>query len=214
MHAHFIPDFYRQAAVAAGQVKPDGMPAWPAWDMNAALASMDRLDIATAVLSISSPGVHFGDGPAARALARAVNESGAQAVGAHPARFGLFATLPLPDVEASLAELAYALDTLQADGIVLLTNHQGAHLGDPRFEPVFAELDRRGAVVFIHPTTACAACVGDLPYPAPMIEFMFETTRAITHLIFSGTLARHPKYASSCRMRAPRCRRSRIGSRG
>ena len=192
VHAHFVPEFYRQAAVAAGQLKPDGMPAWPAWDLGAALAVMDRLEIATAVLSISSPGVHFGDDPAARALARAVNEAGAHAVATHPARFGLFASLPLPDVDASLRELEFALDTLHADGIVLLTNYRGAHLGDARFEPVFAELDRRAAVVFIHPTAPCAACVSDLPYPAPMIEFMFEPTRAVTHLIFSGTLARHP----------------------
>jgi predicted TIM-barrel fold metal-dependent hydrolase len=103
------------------------------------------------------------------------------------------ASLPLPDTDASLREIEYALGTLKADGIALLTNYQGRHLGDALFDPVFAELDRREAVVSIHPTSACAACAGDLPYPAPLIEFMFETTRAVTHLLFAGTLARYRK---------------------
>jgi 6-methylsalicylate decarboxylase len=193
VHAHFVPDFYRQAAMAAGEAKPSGMSGWPSWEVSAALAAMDRLEIAAALLSISAPGVHFGDDAAARDLARAVNEAGAQAVAAHPSRFGLFASLPLPDVDASLREIGHAFDTLNADGIALLSNYRGMHLGNPRFDAVFAELDRREAVVFIHPTAACAACTGDLPYAAPMIEFMFETTRAVTHLLLSGTLARSPK---------------------
>jgi predicted TIM-barrel fold metal-dependent hydrolase len=193
VHAHFVPDFYRQAAIAAGEAKPSGMPGWPPWDVSAALACMDRLEISAALLSISAPGVHFGDDAAARDLARAVNEAGAQAAAAHPSRFGLFASLPLPDVDASLHEIEHAFDTLKVDGIALLTNYRGLHIGNPRFDAVFAELDRRAAVVFIHPTSACAACAGDLPYAAPMLEFMFETTRAVTHLLLSGTLARCPK---------------------
>jgi predicted TIM-barrel fold metal-dependent hydrolase len=193
VHAHFVPDFYRQAAIAAGEAKPSGMPGWPSWDVSAALASMDRLEISAALLSISAPGVHFGDDAAARDLARAVNEAGAQAAAAHPSRFGLFASLPLPDVDASLHEIEHAFDTLKVDGIALLTNYRGLHIGNPRFDAVFAELDRREAVVFIHPTSACTACTGDLPYAAPMLEFMFETTRAVTHLLLSGTLARRPK---------------------
>jgi peptidyl-dipeptidase Dcp len=192
VHGHLVPDFYRQAAIGAGEIKPSGMPAWPAWDVNLALATMDRLQIAAQMLSIPPPGVYFGDPVAARNLARAVNDAGAAAVAAHPARFGLLACIPLPDIDASLREIEYALDTLHADGIALLTQYQGLHLGNARFEAVFAELDRRGATVFIHPTAACAACSGDMPYPAPLIEFMFETTRAVTFLLFSGTLARHP----------------------
>jgi predicted TIM-barrel fold metal-dependent hydrolase len=193
VHAHFVPDFYRQAAMQAGEIKPNGMPGWPAWDVDSALATMDRLDLSAAVLSIAPPGVHFGDAASARSLARAVNEAGAKAVASHPTRFALMASLPLPDTDASLQEVEYALDVLKADGIALLTNYQGRHLGDAQFDPLFAELDRRAAVVSIHPTSACAACAGDLPYPAPLIEFMFETTRAVTHLLFSGTLTRYPK---------------------
>jgi 6-methylsalicylate decarboxylase len=192
VHAHYVPDFYRRAAEAAGHLKPDGMPGFPDWNLPTTLAMMDEVQIATAVLSISSPGVHFGDDAAARDLARKVNEAGADAVSKHPARFGLFASLPLPDVAGSLREIEYALDVLQADGIVLKTNHQGIYLGDRYFDAVFAELNRRHAVVFIHPTSVhCPTCQGALPYPRSMLEFMFDTTRAITHLIFSGSLARY-----------------------
>ncbi len=194
VHAHYLPDAYRSAGLAAGIARPDGMPAWPSWDPAAALAAMDRLRIASAVLSVSSPGVHFGNDAAARSLARAVNEAGAEVVAVHPARFGLFASLPLPDTDAALVEVGYALDTLHADGVVLLTNYRGIYLGDPRFDALFAELDRRHAVAFIHPTGPyCPGCSSGLDYPQPMIEFMFETTRAVTHLVFSGTLDRYPR---------------------
>jgi predicted TIM-barrel fold metal-dependent hydrolase len=204
VHAHYLPDAYRRAGLAAGIARPDGMPAWPAWDASTALAAMDRLGVASAVLSVSSPGVDFGNDAAARSLARAVNEAGAETVALHPARFGLFASLPLPDIGAALAEVEYALDTLHADGVVLLTNYRGIYLGDPRFDALFAELDRRQAVAFIHPTGPyCPACSGpsrpggidhpQLGYPLPLIEFMFETTRAVTHLVFSGTLDRYPR---------------------
>lgn len=194
VHAHYLPDTYRRAAEAAGQGKPDGMPAsLPTWSIDSALASMERLHIGTAILSISSPGVHFGNDAAARSLARTVNEEGAKAVELYPQRFGLFASLPLPDVDGALREVDYALDVLKADGIALKSNHQGIYLGDSRFDPVFAELHRRHAVVFMHPTSPyCPACQPGLTYPAPLIEFMFETTRAITHLIFTRTLSRYP----------------------
>jgi predicted TIM-barrel fold metal-dependent hydrolase len=194
VHAHYLPDAYRRAGLAAGIARPDGMPAWPAWDPAAALATMDRLGVASAVLSVSSPGVNFGNDAAAATLARAVNEAGAGLVALHPARFGLFASLPLPDIDAALAETGYALDTLHADGVVLLTNYRGIYLGDPRFDALLAELDRRHAVAFMHPTGPyCPGCPGGLDYPQPMIEFMFETTRAVTHLVFSGTLDRYPR---------------------
>ncbi|WP_077037956.1 amidohydrolase family protein, partial [Pelomonas sp. KK5] len=148
---------------------------------------------------------HFGDDAAARALARYCNEEGAKAVQAHPKRFGLFASLPLPDVDGALKELDHAFDTLGADGVVLESNFNGVYLGDRRLDPVFEQLNRRGAKVFIHPTNPdCPCCQGKVPgqdaaslppigYPFPMIEFMFETTRAVFNLILSGTLARFPK---------------------
>jgi predicted TIM-barrel fold metal-dependent hydrolase len=198
VHAHYLPERYREALLAAGHGKPSGMPGIPKWSVDDALGMMDRLQIASAVLSISAPGLHFGDDAAARELARHVNEVGAQIVQRHPQRFGLFASLPLPDIKGSLAEIEHAFDTLNADGIVVETNHNGIYLGDPKFDPVFAELNRREATLFIHPTNPyCTCCQGDtaLPpigYPFPMIEFMFETTRAVFNLILSGTLEKFP----------------------
>lgn len=195
VHAHYLPERYRREAIAAGHSRPDGMPRLPDWSVDRALEFMDARGIGTSMLSISSPGVHFGDSAAASALARHVNEVGANAMRDHPGRFGLFASLPLPDLDASLAELSYALDTLHADGVVLETNHHGVYLGDARLDAVFSELDRRDGVVFIHPTSpSCPCCeTTSLGYPRPMMEFLFETTRAVTHLLLSGTLDKYPR---------------------
>ena len=192
VHAHYLTAGYRRAAEAAGHEHPDGMPGLPHWDVGTAIGMMDGLNIRTAMLSVSSPGVHFGDDAAARKLAREVNEEGARAAVDHPGRFGLFAALPLPDVDGAIAEAIYALDTLRADGVTVETNHHGIYLGDPRFDPLFAELNRRRAVVFMHPTSpTCPCCQAlSLGYPQPMIEFMFETTRAVTNLLLTGTLDR------------------------
>lgn len=125
VHAHFVAPRYVAAAQAAGHRLPDGMPAWPHWDAAAHLELMDRGRIRTSILSVSSPGTHFGDDPAARALTREVNEYAAALVRDHPERFAHFASLPLPDVEGSLAELAYALDVLGSDGVALESNAHG-----------------------------------------------------------------------------------------
>jgi predicted TIM-barrel fold metal-dependent hydrolase len=174
-----------------GQAQPDGIPALPGWDEAQALAAMDELGIGLAIVSISSPGVHFGDAAAAAALARAVNEAGAQITAARPGRFGFFATLPLPEIDAAVAETRYALDTLGAAGICLLTNHRGMYLGDERLDPVFAEVAARGSVVFVHPTSPPQPAAGPRIAP-PVLEFMFETTRSITDLVLSGVLERYP----------------------
>lgn len=194
VHAHFVPDFYREAAVAAGHSRPDGIPAFPEWSAQAAIESMDAVGVATALLSISSPGVHFGDDSAARALARRVNDAGAELVAGYGGRFGLFASLPLPGVDGALEEIAHAFDVLGADGVIVLSNARGIYPADPRFEPVLAELDRRGAVVFLHPTSPACGCGTpvDMAYPRPMLEFMFETTRAVADLIFRGIPQRYP----------------------
>jgi len=194
VHAHFLPAGYRAAAATAGHEHPDGMPGLPRWDTGAALDMMGKLNIRSAMLSISSPGVHFGDDAAARKLAREVNEEGARAAADHPGRFGLFASLPLPDIDGAIAEATYAFDTLHADGVAVETNHHGIYLGDRRLDPLFAELNRRRAVVFMHPTSPTCPCCQTLSlgYPRPMIEFMFETTRAVTNLLLTGTLDRFP----------------------
>ncbi|MEU9554141.1 amidohydrolase family protein [Streptomyces fumanus] len=191
VHAHFVTDSYVRQARAAGHGHPDGMPAWPTWSAEAHLELMDRCSIATSMLSVSSPGVHFGDTAAARRLAREVNEAGADTVREHPGRFGLFASLPLPDVDGALAEIGHAYDTLDADGVVLETNTHGTYLGDPGLEPVWAELDRRGAVVFLHPTSPVCWERSALGRPRPMVEFVFDTARAVTDLLMAGTLDRH-----------------------
>lgn len=199
VHMHYVPRFYRDALIAAGQSRPDGIPALPEWSLEAALAAMDQVGIAAALMSISSPGVHLGDAAAARRLARRVNEEGARARAAYPARFGFFASLPLPDIDAALAETTHALDVLGAEGVVLLTNHRGLYPGAPALDPLYAELNRRKAVVFLHPTSpACPCCNGphattpDASLPPPLLEFIFETTRAVIGLVLAGTLRRFP----------------------
>ncbi|MEV4136731.1 amidohydrolase family protein [Dactylosporangium sp. NPDC049742] len=192
-HAHFVTGDYVAAARAAGIEHPDGMPGWPSWSAEAHLELMDRGGIGRSYLSISSPGVHFGHDTAARALARDVNEFGAAVRSRRPERFGHFATLPLPDVDGARAEAAYALDTLGADGIVVESNHHGMYLGDGRLEPLWQDLDRRGALVFVHPTSPPHAESVALGRPRPMLEFLFDTARTAADLVFSGVLVRHPR---------------------
>jgi predicted TIM-barrel fold metal-dependent hydrolase len=191
VHAHHLPAAYRKAIVDQG-IETDGNPNLPEWSVDAALGFMDRNGIATSLLSISSPGVHWGDDAAARDMARLCNETAAQAKRDHPQRFGSFASLPLPDVDGALREIEYSFDTLGADGIGLLTNFRGKYLGDPDFAPVFDELNRRGAIVFIHPTSPPCHEAISMGYGRPMIEFPFDTTRAVTNLVYSGTLDRCP----------------------
>ncbi len=194
VHAHFLPGFYREALVKAGQVHPDGMPAIPDWSEEAAFESMDKLGVATAMLSISSPGVYFGDAQAANELTRRVNEEGARLRDAHPDRFGWFASTSLPDVASALEQVVYALDTLSADGVVLETNHDGLYLGNPALNPVYEALNERKAVLFLHPTSPkCVGCGSlTLGYPDPLIEFMFDTTRSVMQMILAGVTVRYP----------------------
>jgi predicted TIM-barrel fold metal-dependent hydrolase len=160
------------------------------WSPRGAVDKMDQVGVATAFNSMSSPGVWFDDGAAGRARARECNEFGAQLMQDFPGRFGMFAAVPLPDAEGSLREIEYALDVLKLDGVGLLTNYAGRLLGDPQFTPVFAELDRRKAVVFVHPTMPC--CGNSIPGVGPtIIEFPMDTTRTITSLLINGAFARY-----------------------
>lgn len=193
VHAHFLPTWYVEELRQVGISHPDGMRGYPEWSIESALETYDRLGIATGILSLSSPGVYFGDVTAAVRLARHANEEGAEVVKRHPTRFGLFAELPLPDVPASLTEIAYALDTLGADGIALKTSVGGVYLGDKLFDAIFEDLNFRRAVIFIHPTSPTCWRQCSMDFPRSMLEFPFETTRAVTNLILSGTLKRFPK---------------------
>ncbi|HLH87698.1 MAG TPA: amidohydrolase family protein [Xanthobacteraceae bacterium] len=162
------------------------------WTVEKSLADMDAGGVATAIVSISEPSVFFGNYDAARKLARETNDFAARMIAEHPGRFGLFATVPLPDVGGALLEIAYALDTLKADGICMMTDYDGKFLGDPAFTPVMEELNRRKAVVYTHPfrNACCRNLVPDVFEPT--IELGTDTTRTIASLIFSGTAARFP----------------------
>jgi 6-methylsalicylate decarboxylase len=192
VHAHFLPDLYRAELLRHGHEEPDGFPSVPEWSADEHVASMDRQGIERAFLSISSPGVRLAPDADVVSLCRAVNEEGRKAVVDHPGRFGLFASLPLPDVDAALAEIAHSAEELRADGFALLTHVGGAYLGDASFAPVWDELDRRSARVFVHPTSPPCFEQVALGRPRPMIEFLFDTTRTVVDLVLSGTLAAHP----------------------
>lgn len=162
------------------------------WTPAKAIEAMDQGGIATAITSITAPGIWTGDAASTRALARECNEFAAQMARDHKGRFGVFAALPVPDVDASLREIAYAFDVLKVDGIGLVTNFADLYPGDPSVAPIFDELNRRKTVVYFHPT-ATDCCANLLPgTPAPLIEFAFDTTRAIVSLLLNGTIARCP----------------------
>jgi predicted TIM-barrel fold metal-dependent hydrolase len=192
VHAHFLTDHYVQAAKDAGHIHPDGVPGWPTWNPDRHLELMDRWGVASSLLSISSPGVSFGDPAADRALARHVNDTGAQLRRTHPDRFGHFASLPLPDVDAALKELEYAVDQLGSDGVTMETNIHGVYLGDPRYQPLLEELNRRRTPVFVHPTSPPNHQAVSLDRPRPMLEFLFDTARTVSDLVFTGRLAQYP----------------------
>jgi aminocarboxymuconate-semialdehyde decarboxylase len=190
VHHHVIPDFYWEASNEGGEAAGGITP--PQWSLEGALAYLDEGGIDAAVASISTPGVHFGDDMGARALARRVNEYLADLPRRRPDRFGALASLPLPDVEGSLTELKYALDVLELDGVSLMTNAGGRYLGDGHFDPVFAELQRRGAVVFVHPTASPDPIAHTLGLPDALLDYPVDTSRAVAKLHYSNTFARTP----------------------
>jgi predicted TIM-barrel fold metal-dependent hydrolase len=164
-----------------------------AWHPTQAVEAMDKNGIAVSVLSVGTPSVWLGDANSSRIFAREVNEAAAKMQQDYKGRFGHFAALPLPDTDGSLQEIEYAFNELNADGVALTTNYLDKYPGDEAFAPVFAELDRRKAVVYFHPTAASFAFNVIPDIPPPTIELPFDTTRAIVSLLFSGTLHRCPK---------------------
>ncbi len=191
IHHHIIPDRYL-SQLRQQNVKNSMGRDFPEWSPDISLEMMERNDIACAVMSISSPGVYFGDTGFAADLARNCNEYMAETIQRYPGRFGGFATLPLPDTDRAAEEAIYGLDVLKLNGVALLTHYDGVYLGDPAFDDLFAELDKRHSVVYVHPT--------DPPYAPPLgknvpnffFEVAFETTRAVVNLVYSGTLERFP----------------------
>ena len=182
VHHHLSPPAY----IAAANAGNFGEPPMKNWTPEKTLEDMDKAGVAVAMLSITTPALSPLSGDAARKLARECNEYAAKLRADHPGRFGSFAAIPLTDTEGSLQEIAYALDTLKADGIGLMTSYGDKWLGDPSFLPVMEELNRRKAIVYTHPTLA-NCCVNLVRTQQPvMIEFGTDTTRTIADIIFSG----------------------------
>ena len=190
IHHHVVPKEYLSALSSVGIKNAVGEP-FPHWDIENTLAFMDREGIAIAINSISAPGIYFGDIDFTQKLARKCNEMSAQIVNRYPNRFGALAILPLPDIEASIVELEYALDSLELDGVVLLTNFGGIYIGDAHYDDLFYELNRRKAVVFVHPSVPPSDALPMIIKPA-VLEFVFDTTRAIVNLIHRGATKRFP----------------------
>ena len=163
----------------------------PSWSTAASLAGMDEAGVTTAMLSVTMPGIwKSGDVAGSVKLARQCNEQMVQAAQTHPGRFGVIAALPLPEVDAALAEIAYALDVLKVDAIGLLSSYDGQYLGDARFAPVLQELNRRRAIVYVHPM-APICCTALVPNVGPgALEAPTDTTRTVESLLVSGTLTR------------------------
>jgi len=191
VHHHLFPPAFVAGLVDGGHYLSRGIAR--SWTPRTSIENMDEGGVARAITSITAPGFDVVAQDRRIAATRECNEYGAKMAVDFPGRFGLFASLPLPDVDASLREIAYALDVLKADGIGLLTSYRDKWLGDPAFAPVMDELDRRKAVVYVHPTTP--DCCRNLMEGIPdwVIEFPVDTTRTIASLLFSGTVARCPR---------------------
>ncbi|KAF2405542.1 amidohydrolase 2 [Trichodelitschia bisporula] len=206
-HSHILPDFYRSALAETGHSQPDGMPAVPPWSESEHLAMMNNLNIAYSIVSISSPGIRLTPSREATiSLCRRVNAFAADLKRRHPSRFGFFASLPLPDEDAALAEVETAFAE-GAAGVVLMSSVDGVYVGDPQYSRLWAALDARAAKVFVHPTTPCL-CLGPhgsggspqivpsnplSPFlPSPALEFLFDTVRWISTVLLRSTLTTYP----------------------
>jgi len=190
VHHHVVPPFYleenRERLAVGGTISRP----WLDWTPQQSIEAMDEHGVETAMISLSTPGVWFGDKEEARRTSRRVNEYCTQLSHQYPRRFGLFGAIPLPDTEGSLREIAYALDVLKADGIGVLSSYDDKWLGDPSYQPVLEELNRRKAVVFVHPTVpnCCQTLISGIS--SLMAEAIQDTTRTVISLLFSGTLTR------------------------
>ena len=191
VHHHVLPDFYMEAQRGAG-ITGTAYRGFPAWSPESSLALMEANRIATAILSFTSPGIWYGDIEQTKGLARRCNDYLASLAADHPGRFGGFGFVPLPDVDAAIAETARALDDLKLDGITLLTSVDERYIGHPDFEPLYAELNRRRAVVFIHPCYPPGTEARGWDIPRMLIDYPFETTRVAINLIFKGVTTRYP----------------------
>ncbi len=176
VHFHLIPPFYREAVYAAGRGPAIGR--YPEWTPQLALDLMDAYGIEVALTSLAQPGVGFGSEASAQALARRCNDYAAELIARWPKRFGAFGTVPMGIMQHAVDEIAYSLDALKFAGVSLFASYGEHFLGDARFDPVLAMLDERGAVVFVHPGLHPSSAALALAWPAFMMEYLFDTTRA------------------------------------
>jgi len=191
VHHHVLPEFYIEAQKSAG-ITSTAYRGFPDWTPQHSLDVMDNESIAASVLSFTSPGIWYGDIDQTKSLAQRCNDYLATLAQDHPRRFGGFGFLPLPDIDAAIAECGRALDELNLDGITLLTSIDDKYIGHPDFEPLYAELDRRKAVVFIHPCYPPGTEADGWDIPRMLIDYPFETTRVAVNLILQGVVQRYP----------------------
>ncbi|HEY2136700.1 MAG TPA: amidohydrolase family protein, partial [Xanthobacteraceae bacterium] len=193
VHHHVLLPEYQQALIRSGAGDPS-RPFRRHDGPSVTCEKMAELGIEAAVVNpLSVAGVHHGNDADARYLCRSVNEALARFVSAEPRRLGFFATLPMPDVDGALAEMNYALDVLGADGVILLTHQNGSYVGDPAGEPLYAEMDRRATVCFVHPTIPAYFPAGlNLKMWPAYIEYAFDTTRVAANLIYHEQLRKFP----------------------
>ncbi|MFM0284492.1 amidohydrolase family protein [Paraburkholderia sediminicola] len=202
VHSHALLPIWLEAlrSATAPGVQPTiaGAPI-PEWTEHQHIATMDAHGISASLLSWPRATAIIKDGGTdAQALARAMNEEFARIIDRNPARFGAFAALPIDDIDASLDEMAYALDVLKLDGICITTNVNGLYLGDQYFDDLLAEMHRRSATLFVHPTTPPGFALGRLGLNPAIIEYMFETTRMATNMVVTGAKARYSNINVIC----------------
>jgi predicted TIM-barrel fold metal-dependent hydrolase len=166
---------------------------FPPWSPELSLEIMDRHGIDVAITSYTQGRGNFAVGEKHLALTRRFNDYSAELCARWPRRFGAFAAVPLPEVNGSIAEIERALDELKFDGVCLYTNYEGKYLGDPAFDPIMELLNDRQAVLFVHPAMHPSYSQLALPWPAFMIEYPMDTTRAAVNMLFNGTLNRFPR---------------------
>lgn len=192
IHGHYFPPAYVRLMNRHGLTVLDGVKA-PAWDIERQWEYMDRLNITYTTLSLSSPHLHMGDKAEAAETARECNEYGAQLRRQYPEQFLPLASLPLPEVDDSILEIRYCREHLGIHGFAFLTNFRGIYLGDPALDPVMEELNKEKTLLTIHPTTPAAVCTGGADQlPAPVMEYFFETTRAVTNMLLKRVVRRYP----------------------
>lgn len=194
VHTHYLPPAYRAMLDRRNLRFLDGGMPRPDWNVEMHLKNMEELSIIKAYLSVSSPHLHMGDKTEAAETARGCNEFGAELMKAYPDKFGIMASLPLPEIEESIEEIRYCAAALNIHSFCLMTNSKGVYLGDPLLDPVMEELNAVSAVVSLHPTEPGSVPGGVCEkLPLPLMEFFFDTSRTVLNMILQRTFERFPK---------------------